>query len=300
MFPDTQKYNSSLEDFNVARRRASLQEILARVTGKSSELLSYEDVAQKLNLNVRSERGVLDIPLKAIIGSVGRYTEFTRDFMPLSSKDQQRWARVKRIIDDPESVGLPPIEVYKVGEIYFVLDGNHRVSVARSEGFEYISAHVIEVKTDIPITADIQPDDLIIKAEYADFLAQTGFADLCPGVDLSLSVPGQYGNCLNTSRCIVIIWVSIYSAMCLSRKQSGIGTIWFIARSSNQFGSEVCCTGSPDGPRQTFTCGFLLTGPTWNLNLAGRSDRKLRLPHWRFTKVLPGTRALPETGEKRK
>ena len=88
--------------------------------------------------------------------------------------------------------GLPPIDVYKVGEVYFVLDGNHRVSIARQEGFEFIEAHVIEVKTDIPLTADIQPDDLIIKAEYADFLAQTDFASLRPGVDLSVTVPGQY------------------------------------------------------------------------------------------------------------
>ena len=96
------------------------------------------------------------------------------------------------MVDDPAGTGLPPIEVYKVGEVYFVLDGNHRVSIAREEGFEFIEAHVIEVKTDIPLTADTQPDDLIIKSEYADFLAQTEFANLRPGVDLSVTVPGQY------------------------------------------------------------------------------------------------------------
>jgi len=88
--------------------------------------------------------------------------------------------------------GMLPIDVYKVGEVYFVLDGNHRVSIAREEGFEFIEAHVIEVKTDILLTADTQPDDLIIKSEYADFLAQTDFSSLRPGVDLSVTVPGQY------------------------------------------------------------------------------------------------------------
>ena len=141
-------------------------------------------------------RGVYDIPLKAIIGSVGRYNEFNRDFLPLKNDDQQRWARVKTAVDNPLSVGLPPIDVYKVGEAYFVLDGNHRVSVARQEGFEFIEAHVIDVKTDIPITPDTQPDDLIIKAEYANFLAQTELARLRPGVDLSVSVPGQYDKLL--------------------------------------------------------------------------------------------------------
>ena len=192
MLPSNSKYSSALQDFNNARRKASIQEILARLAGKSSELLSYEEVAEKLKLNVRTEGGVYDIPIKAIIGSVGRYTEFTRSFLPLKDGDQQRWARVKAAVDDMESTGLAPIEVYKVGEVYFVSDGNHRVSVARQEGFEFIEAHVIEVKTDVPITPDIQPDDLIIKAEYADFLEQTDIARLRPGVDLSVTVPGQY------------------------------------------------------------------------------------------------------------
>ena len=196
MLNSDQNYLSALQDFNNARRKASIQEILARLTGKSSELLSYEDVAEKLKLNVRTERGVFDIPLKSIIGSVGRYNEFTRSFLPRKGQDQARWARVKTMIDDPMSTGIPPIEVYKVGEVYFVLDGNHRVSVAREEGFEFIEAHVIEVKTDIPLGPDTQPDDLIIKAEYADFLAQTDFATIRPGADLSVSVPGQYGKLL--------------------------------------------------------------------------------------------------------
>ena len=196
MIPGDSKYFSALQDFTNARRKASIQEILARLAGRSSELLSYEEVAEKLKLSVRTEAGVYDIPLKAIIGSVGRYNEFNRGFLPLKNDDQQRWARVKAAVDDPLGAGLPPIEVYKVGGAYFVLDGNHRVSVARQEGFEFIEAHVIEVKTDIPITPDIQPDDLIIKAEYANFLAQTELASLRPGVDLSVSVPGQYDKLL--------------------------------------------------------------------------------------------------------
>jgi hypothetical protein len=197
MLPGDHNFLSALHDFNNARRKASIQVILARLAGKSSELLSYEEVAEKLKLNVRTERGVHDIPLKSIVGSVGRYNEFSRSFMPLKSGDQVRWARVKTMVDDPAGAGLPPIDVYKVGEVYFVLDGNHRVSIAREEGFEFIEARVIEVKTDIPLTTDTQPDDLIIKAEYADFLARTDFASLRPGVDLSVSVPGQYGKLLD-------------------------------------------------------------------------------------------------------
>ena len=192
MGPDRGTYFSALQDFNTARRKAAIQDVLAWLTGRSSELLSYDEVAEKLKLNVRTESGVHDIPLKAIIGSVGRYTEFTRDFLPRKKVDQQRWVRIKTAVDELGGPGLPPVEVYKVGEVYFVLDGNHRVSVAREEGSEFISARVIEVKTAVPITSDIQPDGLIIKAEYADFLEKTDFASLHPGVDLSVTVPGQY------------------------------------------------------------------------------------------------------------
>src|SRR5688572_5966052 len=187
-----QNYQTALHDFGDARAKASLQEVLARLTGRSNELLSYEEVAEKLKLNVRTERGVKEIPVKAIVGSVGRYTDFTRSFLPRNDIDKERWAHVKAAIDDPSGMGLPPIDVYKVGEVYFVLDGNHRVSVARQEGFEYIQAHVIEVKTDIPLTPDIQPDDLIVKAEYADFLQKTDTLLLRPGADLNVTVPGQY------------------------------------------------------------------------------------------------------------
>jgi nucleotide-binding universal stress UspA family protein len=185
-------YQSALDDFTEARLKANLQEVLARLTGRSNELLSYEEVAEKLKLNVRTEAGVHEIPVKAIVGSVSRFSDFTRSFLPRKSGDQSRWAHVKAAVDDPGGMGMPPIEVYKVGEVYFVLDGNHRVSVARGEGFEFIEAHVIEVKTDIPVTPDIQPDDLIIKSEYAEFLQSTDIAVLRPGVDLSVSVPGQY------------------------------------------------------------------------------------------------------------
>ena len=185
-------YLSAVQDFNAAHLKASMQEVLARVTGKTNELLSYDEVARKLKLHARSDRGIQDIPLDAIIGSVGRYTDFTRTFLPRNESDRERWARVKAAMADPLGAGPPPIEVYKVGEAYFVQDGNHRVSIARQEGISSIEAHVIEVKSDVPVTPDLRPDNLIIKAEYADFLQTTRIQNLRPNVDLSVTVPGQY------------------------------------------------------------------------------------------------------------
>lgn len=184
--------HEAINDFRAARQRAALEELLARVTGRSSTLLSYDEIAQKLHLQARSERGIQPIALDAIVGSVGRYTDFTRTFLPRNPNDQERWVNVKASLTDPANPGWPPIDVYKVGAVYFVLDGNHRVSIARQEGWQTIEAHVIEVQTSVPLTAAMQPDDLIIQAEYADFLAETGLSQLRPGLDLSVTAPGQY------------------------------------------------------------------------------------------------------------
>jgi len=188
-------YQAAQQDFSNARAKASMQGVLAHLTGRSNELLSYEEVAQKLNLNVRKERGVQTIPLRTIVGSVGRYTDFTRTFLPLYDTDMERWSRVKAAID--AGIELPPIDVYKVGEAYFVLDGNQRVSVARQEGFTHIQAHVIEVKAGIALTSGSELDSLIVKSEYEDFLERTNLLYLRPRASLNVTIPGQYEKLLD-------------------------------------------------------------------------------------------------------
>ncbi len=190
-------YQNALHDFQSAHLRAKLQGVLARITGKSNELLSYEEVASKLKLQGRSDRGVQTIPVDAIVGSVGRYTDFTRTFLPRRARDQERWANVKAATFDAAGAGMQPIEVYKVSEVYFVMDGNHRISIARQEGQKAIEAHVIEIQTDIPLTPDVQADELIVKAEYADFLEQTGLNRTQEYIDLRITIPGGYQKLLD-------------------------------------------------------------------------------------------------------
>lgn len=191
MLPDQYKIQMAINDFQSARLKAGIQEVLARIMGKSTRLLSYEDVAEKLKLRVRTERGLQHIPLDAIVGSVGRYTDFTRTFLPRSDNDQERWTRVKAAFME-SGAGLPPIEAYKVGEAYFVVDGNHRVSIARQEGLISIEGRVIEFKTDTPLTPNVQPDDLIIKAEYVEFLDATRIHETYPNADLNVTSCCQY------------------------------------------------------------------------------------------------------------
>ena len=183
-------FMAALRDFQEARRKAALEDVKARLTGRSDDLLSYAETAEALQAEGSTRQGLQDIPLDAIVGSVGRYADFTRSFLPRRSADKERWANLK--IKALYRGGWPPIEVYKIGEAYFVLDGNHRVSVARSLGATHIQAYVTEVHTKIPLDSDAQPDDLIIKARYAEFLNRTFLDETRPQADLAVTAPGQY------------------------------------------------------------------------------------------------------------
>jgi nucleotide-binding universal stress UspA family protein len=188
--PGTLVYNSAVEDFKRARRTAAMQQMMARLTGKSADLLAYDDVCHYLKSSDGVKQGVREIPLDAIVGSVGRYQDFTRTFWPKNDSDEERWVRVKTAVND--MVGMPPIDVYQVGDVYFVIDGNHRVSIARQLGSDSITARVTEVKLRVPLSADDDLDDLICKARYAEFLEQTNLDILRPDADLLMTFCGQY------------------------------------------------------------------------------------------------------------
>jgi nucleotide-binding universal stress UspA family protein len=190
MAAEKDQLRQAMEDFQQARNRAALQGVLARLRGRSEALLDYEEVRRMLKTEGSSERGLQDIPLDAIVGSVGRYTDFNRDFLPLRGEDMDRWAHVKAAT--LSETGLPPIEVYQIDQAYFVKDGNHRVSVARDLGATHIHAYVTEIKSRVPFTPETRPGDLIIKAEYAAFLEKTRLDSIFPDLDLAVSVPGQY------------------------------------------------------------------------------------------------------------
>jgi nucleotide-binding universal stress UspA family protein len=185
-------FSSALDDFHRARRQAALEAVVARLQGRNASLLSYEEVYRTLGLSGRAERGIQEIPVEAIVGSVGRYGDFSRTFLPRRESDVQRWAGVMTVATERGLDTLPPIEVYKIGEVYFVLDGNHRISVARQLGITHLWAHVVELRSRVPLTPDVEPDDLICKSEYADFLRRTRLDESRPGIDLGLTAPGGY------------------------------------------------------------------------------------------------------------
>ena len=113
------------------------------LTRKSNRLLSFGEIYATLQGKGRRYVGVRTIPLNNIVGSVGRSQEFDCTFAPRRTVESERWVRVAKAYY--ENVELPPVELYKVGELYFVADGNHRISVASACGQRYVDAYVTEI-----------------------------------------------------------------------------------------------------------------------------------------------------------
>lgn len=181
----------SMERFRRNAGKAQVADLMGKVTGANTDLISYDAVASRLRARQQIEMGTRMVPLEQIVGSVGRYRDFTRTFLPRAAISPERWARVDAIMHSLE--GYLPIELYKIGQVYFVRDGNHRVSVARANGLTHIEAYVSEIETDVDLTLDdFARDQWIIKIERAEFLKRTALDELRPGNNVVLTAPGRY------------------------------------------------------------------------------------------------------------
>jgi hypothetical protein len=188
--PSQLKQVEAVQEFDRLRERAILTELVGFITRSEVGLLPFDMVREKLHVREVGERGLRDIPLDKIVGSVGRYNDFTRHFLPRTSSIRQRWARVRSLAEELQ--GWPPIEVYQVGDVYFVKDGNHRVSVAMEMGLKTIQAYVTECTAPVPLESTDTIADLILKADRADFLTRTDLDRLRPGHNISVTLPGRY------------------------------------------------------------------------------------------------------------
>jgi uncharacterized protein (TIGR00730 family) len=177
--------------FTQARRRVFFRKILSFFTGQPpAGLLSFDEVRHKLKIHGQHYAGLQTIPLTAIAGTVGRYQEFNRAFLPTQEFVRERWMGVYAAVHSPS--GYPPIDVYKIGDVYFVRDGHNRVSVLKELGATTIEATVTELETAVPLSADVGDEELDLKGEYAAFLEQSGLDQVRPGQPIEFSLPGQY------------------------------------------------------------------------------------------------------------
>ena len=141
----TLNFIHSESEFNRASSRGFWEIVRGKLTRHDPFLKSFNEVVERLHLGSPVELGVRDIALKDIVGSVGRYKNFTRHLLPhiTDKQGKERWRTVYTLAASGK--GFPPIEVYKVGQVYFVMDGHHRASVARYLGWCTIQAYVTEV-----------------------------------------------------------------------------------------------------------------------------------------------------------
>jgi hypothetical protein len=177
-------------DFERARQKAVIHDLLAAVNRRPNDLLPFHEFRRRLSPEGESYRGHQTVPVTQIVGSMDRYEDFDRTFLPRKKNTRGRWTNVDRAFY--EDVRLPPIQLYKVGDIYFVKDGNHRVSVARERGVEFIDAEVIEGHVRVPLSSNMSPTELLLQAEYAEFLRKTDLDRLQPDHDIRPTALGRY------------------------------------------------------------------------------------------------------------
>jgi hypothetical protein len=191
---DSELEQAAGKRFEKARLKAFWRSVLSLLTGRDDHLVAWDQARRELHFQGDTASQLKSVPVDHIIGTVGRYEDFDRAFLPTHDGLLGRWRSVDRAHED--SIGLPPIELYQVGDVYFVSDGHHRVSVARQRGVLYLEARVIEVKARVQVDERLDADQLTIKGEYTRFLEHTQLDLLRPEQRIEFSIHGGYDRLL--------------------------------------------------------------------------------------------------------
>lgn len=181
------------DDFNRARKHAFFSEIFSIFAPDRRELLSLQEVRDHLRPRSETYRGMKAVPLDRIVGSEGRYRDFNKQFLPRYEYLRNRWQRVD--MAHLSDIILPPIKLYEVGGVYFVRDGNHRVSVARAQGVREIDAEVVTLETEIPMHETMTRENLqqaVIEHEHQLFRTTLKIGEILPEATFTVSAPGRY------------------------------------------------------------------------------------------------------------
>lgn len=189
-FPDA----DAADDFLRSRRRQALTRLGRRVTGGDADvdvILPFDEVVAELGRVGESDLGMQVVPLDSIVGTVDRGRMFDRSFRPTSSLSRGRWERIARAMRRGEA--MPPVSLYRVGDVHFVRDGHHRVSVARALGLRDIEGRVTEVRTRIGADRELRLADLPLKGHERLFRERV---PLPPerAARVVLSDPWRYGD----------------------------------------------------------------------------------------------------------
>lgn len=181
------------EDFTKARNKAWFNEIQHILNPEEATLISFTDVRKLLRPENEVYKGMQVVPVKLIAGSEGRYQDFDNHFFPKSNFLKSRWEHID--MAHLQNIDLPPISLYEAGGLYFVRDGNHRVSVAKARGVEFIDAEVVSLQSEVKLKPESSLDGMIkqvIAYEKRVFYAETGFGDITDCWILDFTTPGKY------------------------------------------------------------------------------------------------------------
>ena len=182
--------------FDRARRRSAYAR-LARIVGRGErrDLLPLDQAIERLRPFARRYVGIRPIPVSQVVGTDSRGADFDRDFQPRRSDVRERWRRVEQAFAE---AGFPPIVVYQLGDAYFVIDGHHRVAIARGQGMEMIDAEVTELRARWHLPADADIVELIHAEQERIFMEQSGLAEARPDAHMRFSRPVGYIELLET------------------------------------------------------------------------------------------------------
>lgn len=180
----------SLSAFDRARRREAYRRLTRAVRGRREDpLLELDEVRDRLRLFDQTYVGIQPVALDRIVGTASRSTEFDRGFLPRDPRVRERWRRVEQAFPGGD---FPPIVVYRVDESHFVVDGHHRVAVARERGVEYIDAEITELHSRVPLPPDADVGHLILMEHEARFAEETGLERARPEARIECSRPQGY------------------------------------------------------------------------------------------------------------
>ena len=275
-------------DFGRARRRRMLSRLANRLRGEPSDfnlILPFEEVVEALGRRSERSLGLQTIDIDSIVGTVDRGREFDRSFRPTSGKLRARWERIAAAQRRGES--MPPIDVYRIGELHFVKDGHHRVSVARALGRDKIDAYVTEVTTRVGADRKITLAELPLKSHERLFYERVplperarkrihlkdprGYAFLAEGVEAwGFRVTQARGEFMDRGEVAEAWFTEEYEPVVEMLREAGVATK---AQETDAYVAAVTLRY------------MLLTTHEWDEEILERVRKQIEHPSWEDTQI---------------
>jgi hypothetical protein len=173
--------------FEKARRKEAYRRFGRIVTGAPRTApVALDEVQKRMRVFEQTYVGIRPIPVRQIVGSASRTSDFDKDFLPTRADVRERWINIERTY--PES-GFPPIVVFKLGDSYFVVDGHHRVAVAKQRKVDFIDAEITELRSRYPIPVGADVGRVIYASQQQMFMEESGLDRARPEATIEFTRP---------------------------------------------------------------------------------------------------------------